>query len=486
MVVNESTGLLKDEFLEVEHREGKLLCVVLDMIRDSKVSSKDAQDFFVAPSEGKVKGSLIADIGVLGMKNNSELYPGSTTMPRTPINAGVKAYRASNSFIVDVLGFEKQGAYVGMLRNYDIPVRLDYNALVQRHLAIIASTGGGKSYTTGIVIEEMMDLDFPILIFDLHGEYNTLKYPNKEATPLQLARFGIDPMMKVNQVIEYTISGRRGTFQLKLNNKNLTVDDITKLNSRYATRMSNAQMGLLRAAIKYLEEKKGEYSLDDIIKIIELERKNMKIKEAVLQTLENIKGYGIFDVDTGSKAISIEQIANSNKVHIINLAELEEDLIREIIVAKILEDLFNYKKEIKNTGNRLKPMVLVMDECHNFVPEGRIIHTTPIIQKIAKEGRKMGLSWVFISQRPQDINKKVLSQCQTQIIMNLKNDKDIAAVSSSFEQVDKFVSAELPNLQAGRGVVCGAGLTRPLLVDFRVRKTQPGGMSANFSVGGVK
>ena len=95
----------------------------------------------------------------------------------------------------------------------------------------------------------------------------------------------------------------------------------------------------------------------------------------------------------------------------------------------------------------------------------------------------MGLSWVFISQRPQDINKKVLSQCQTQIIMNLKNDKDIGAVSSSFEQVDKFVAAELPNLQPGRGVVCGAGLTRPLLVDFRVRKTQPGGMSANFSVG---
>ena len=481
IAVYESSKLLKDEYLMVEHPEGKLLCIVLDITRDSKVNAKTAFDMIQTNSIADISGSLIADIGVLGMKNTDKAYPGRTTMPRTPLNAGLKLHRASEEFISDVLGFERRGAYVGLLRNYRIPIRLDYNGLVQRHLAIIASTGGGKSYTTGIIVEEMMNLGFPILIFDIHGEYNTLKYPNNDATPAQTARFKISPEVNVNKVIEYTFGGSPGTKTLRLDNRNLSVDDIVKLNSKYATKMSNNQIGLLRASIKYLKEKKGDYNIEDIVRIIELERKNPRIKQAVLQVLENIQGYGLFD-EKEQESISIKQIANSDKVHILNLAELEEDLLREIVVAKVLEDIFNYKRSQKLSGEKIMPMILVMDECHNFIPEGRLIHTSGIVQKIAKEGRKMGLGWIFISQRPQDINKKVLSQCQTQIIMNLKNDKDIGAVSSAFEQVDKFVVRELPTLQPGRGVVCGAGLQRPLFVDFRVRKTRAGGGSADFSV----
>jgi len=481
IAVYETAKLLKDEYLEVDHPEGVLLCLVLDITRDSKMNAKTAFDYMASKHNNEVSGSLIADIGVLGMKNTDAAYPGKTMMPRTPLNAGMKLTRASDRFISDVLGFDKNGAYVGLLRNYDIPIKLDYNGLVQRHLAIIASTGGGKSYTTGIIIEEMMNLGFPIIIFDIHGEYNTLKWPNPSATPAQLSRFKISPEVNVNKVIEYTFGGKPGTKTLKLDNKNLSVDDIVKLNSKYATKMSNNQIGLLRASIKYLRDKKGEYTLSDIVRIIELERKNPRIKQAVLQVLENIQGYGLFD-ETGQETISISQISKSDKVHILNLAELEEDLLREIVVAKVLEDLFNYKRSQRLSGEEIRPMILVMDECHNFIPEGRLIHTSGIVQKIAKEGRKMGLGWIFISQRPQDINKKVLSQCQTQIIMNLKNDKDIGAVSSAFEQVDKHVIRELPTLQPGRGVVCGAGLQRPLFVDFRVRKTKAGGGSADFSV----
>ena len=481
IAVDEFTKLKKDEFLEVDHPEGKLLCVLVALTRDSKMSAKDAFEYIDNRFTNEVSGSLIGEVAVIGMKNHDTNYPGSTAMPRTPLNAGKQVFRATEGFIASVLGFNKTGAYVGHLRNYSIPVKLDYNALVQRHLAVIASTGGGKSYTTGIMIEEMMQLDIPLLIFDIHGEYPTLKYPNKEATAEQINRFNVTPQTNMNRVVEYTISGRPGTYQLKLDNRNLTVDDIIKLNSRYATRMSNNQIGLLRAAIKYLTEKKGDYDIDDLMRVIELERKNVRIKEAVLQVLENIKGYGIFNNEPGDAAISVEHIIRSNKVHILNLSEIEEDLLREIIVGKILEDVFNYKKEARNLGKELRPMLLVMDEAHNFVPEGRTMHTSEIIYKIAKEGRKMGLGWMFISQRPQDLNKKVLSQCQTQIILNLKNDKDIGACANAFEGVDKYVAAELPHLQPGRGVVCGAGLTRPLLVDFRVRTSQPGGMSVDFT-----
>ena len=451
IAIDEMSDLKKDEYLEIEHPEGKLLGCVVGMHRDSKMSAKEAFNAIHGGQIEEVKDALIGDVAVIGMKNLDARYPGATMMPRTPLNAGLKVYRAKKSFIADVLGFDKQGAYVGHLRNYDIPVRLDYNALVQRHLAVIASTGGGKSYTTGIVIEELMPLNLPIPIFDIHGEYPTLKYPNRDATGPQLNRFGLSVESNVNKVIEYTISGRKGTYQLRLDNKNLSVDDIIKLNSRYATRMSNNQIGLLRNAVKYLVEKKGEYDLDDLIRVIELEKKNPRIKEAILQVLENIKGYGIFDNQPGETAISIPQILASNKVHILNLSEIEEELLREIIVAKVLEDIFNYKKESRNIGRELRPLVLVMDECHNFVPEGRMMHTTPIIQKIAKEGRKMGLGWVFISQRPQDINKKVLSQCQTQIIMNLKTirisaqspEPSKASIDSSLESCLTFKQVEV-------------------------------------------
>ena len=116
-----------------------------------------------------------------------------------------------------------------------------------------------------------------------------------------------------------------------------------------------------------------------------MKKKNPRIKEAILQVLENIKGYGIFDNQPGETAISIPQILASNKVHILNLSEIEEELLREIIVAKVLEDIFNYKKESRNIGRELRPLVLVMDECHNFVPEGRMMHTTPTYRKSLKK-----------------------------------------------------------------------------------------------------
>src|SRR5439155_707496 len=84
---------------------------------------------------------------------------GLLQVPRTPFRAGEPVYKAETSTIQEVIGLEedkKHGAYVGLLAGHNVPVYLDINAMVQKHVSILAKTGGGKSYVAGVLIEELM------------------------------------------------------------------------------------------------------------------------------------------------------------------------------------------------------------------------------------------------------------------------------------------------------------------------------------------
>jgi len=69
--------------------------------------------------------------------------------------------------------------YIGLLRGYDIRVELDANTLVQKHCSVLAKTGSGKSYTAAVILEELLDRKVALLIIDPHGEYASMKEPNK-------------------------------------------------------------------------------------------------------------------------------------------------------------------------------------------------------------------------------------------------------------------------------------------------------------------
>ena len=115
----------------------------------------------------------LADINVLG-----SLLDGKLKMPTVPPVPGSAVYTASDKIIKDVLHSTENGIYVGILRGHHVKVSLNPDVLLKKHLSIISSTGGGKSYSAGIIIEELLKRRYPVVVIDVADEYREMIYPN--------------------------------------------------------------------------------------------------------------------------------------------------------------------------------------------------------------------------------------------------------------------------------------------------------------------
>jgi len=89
---------------------------------------------------------------------------------------------AEDELITKTLGLTKSGLYVGLLEGKPtIKTFIDPEKLLTRHLAVIAKSGVGKSYSVAVILEELMEKGFPVIVIDPHGEYSSMKYENQHA-----------------------------------------------------------------------------------------------------------------------------------------------------------------------------------------------------------------------------------------------------------------------------------------------------------------
>ncbi len=100
-------------------------------------------------------------------------------MPTSPARPGEQVFFADEKLIKASLGLSKGDMYIGLLKGYDLRVELDANTLVQKHCSILAKTGSGKSYTSAVILEELLDRKVALLVIDPHGEYGSMKEPNR-------------------------------------------------------------------------------------------------------------------------------------------------------------------------------------------------------------------------------------------------------------------------------------------------------------------
>src|SRR3989344_3060198 len=160
----------------------------------------------------------IAICGLIGFRDNNKLKH-----INIPLEIGSEVLYAQDDFVKEVLGLvEEKGAYIGVVDGREnIKVFLDINKMLTKHLSVIAKTGTGKSFFSGVIVEELIDKNVPILIIDPHGEYPSLKEASKEIE--ELNKFGIKAKGYLNKIQEFSpdISINREAKPLKLNNKNL-------------------------------------------------------------------------------------------------------------------------------------------------------------------------------------------------------------------------------------------------------------------------
>ncbi len=464
--VSDSMDTKRSDYIKVWHEsDGWTLAQISTITRSSEeFSIEEAVDVAEGTSRvGELDEQIIAEATVIGSRDKE----GVLHVPRSPFSPGDKLFKADEQLIKQTLGLMRGDVYIGLLEGQSIHVNLDANNLVQKHCSILAKTGAGKSYTGGVILEELLDKKVPLLIIDPHGEYATLKYQNDDRKA-NFERYGITPKGYATQVTVYTPANKllnpSADTLFRLNGINLTTKDMMQL---FSEDSSQNQTGILFEAVTKLKVEKQKYTIDDII--FEVGQNKSKIKWNVISKLETLRETGILS----DKATTINELVQDGRASIIDMKGVNPDL-QSMIVAKLCTDLFEARKL-----NLVPPMMLVLEEAHNFCPEkgfGRTI-SSDILRTIASEGRKFGLGLMVVSQRPARVDKNILSQCNTQIIMKVTNPNDLQAISKGLEGISSDVIDDIKRLSPGVAMIVSTYIERPILVDIRTKKSKHGGAS---------
>jgi len=402
----------------------------------------------------------LAKCNILGFRNDK----GVLKSVKYPLEPGTDVEIAEDEFIQTTLGLNKSkyGAYIGKLEGKDIKVYLDLNRLLTRHCSILAKTGSGKSFAASVLIEEIMERNVPVVIIDPHGEYGTLKFPNDETEGFE--RFDVKAKGYKERIIEFSpdIKKNPNAKQLTLSSNNLTGKELMHL---LPAKLSGVQIGMLYSAIKEMGD---QVDFDTLL--FSLQQEEINAKWSLINIVEYLKNLNIFS----KTPTSVQELVQPTKGTVINLKGVPEE-IQEMIVYKIIRDLFDARK-----NNEIPPFFLVIEESHNFCPERNFkeAKSSSVIRSVASEGRKFGLGLAVITQRPARLDKNVLSQCNTQIILKLTNPNDLKSISSSVEGVTAETEDAIKNLYIGTAMVVGV-VDMPLFVDIRPRMSKHGGDSIN-------
>jgi len=382
--------------------------------------------------------------------------------PKVPFAPNSPVFAAPKDFISSTLGLDKGGAYMGLLEGYDIKVFVDTSRMIKKHISILAKTGAGKSYAGGVLLEELAEKKVPVVIIDPHGEYKTLRLNNRNKKEARyFERFGIESKNYRDQIQVFGVNSGKA---LRLNSK-LKADEIFAM---LPAGLSASQKGLLYTALRNLDGR--DYTLRDVIE--EVSDTNSQAKWNLVSMLEFLDGTKLFSANPTLP----KDIVQPGKISIIDLKE-DRPEIQQIVALKLIEDLFRARKH-----GRIPPFLLMIEEAHNFCPERGFgeVASSKVIRTVASEGRKFGFGLCIVTQRPARVDKSVLSQCNTQIILKVTNPNDLKAITDSVEGVTSGLKEEIKDLPVGVAMVVGV-TDQPVIIDIRVRRTMHGGEEIQIS-----
>lgn len=364
-----------------------------------------------------------------------------------------------------------------LIAREDVPVALSAKHVVSRHLAILAMTGGGKTVAARRIIRELIELRYPLVIFDPHGDYLGF-FEKKALFPKSQIRI-LYPMIRVRNdnvdIISDLIEkmGKKLTdaqqqFYLYLLSRTQVADGETA--AEYIQRLVDHAASVAAKKMKKdetadeLENTRGG-TINAVKRSLEFVLANlrqMEVNNARLRSQDRFKDYKFDEMPDPTD--SPDKIVSPGVVSIFYLAGYDH-LNQSAIVSIVLEALFNHRSTLSNV---IPPFQAVVEEAHNFIPsrqEGTDeTPSLPTIRKVITEGRKFGTGLVLISQRPSRLDETTLAQCNSFLVLRLVNPRDKNFVRSVMENLSEADANILQTFGPGQGIVSGQAVRFPLLV----------------------
>ena len=363
------------------------------------------------------------------------------------------------------------------------PVTLD--ASHARVLLICGKRGSGKSYTLGVLVEELFQHEPRpcILLVDPMGIFWTLGQGADAAGP------GLPITVLVpgepSRVYSAALLARFQTLGIALQRLTLTPSALSvEAWCELFDFSINEPLGIaLARATHTLAEVGASFDLRDLEETVQQDAfAHDRTKEALRNRLQMAGRWGLFD----AKASSLVESLTPERIHVVDCSVLDygPQGLRNLVLAVIARQLFTARHaarqqaalgEIAHT-----PVWLLLDEAHQFVPHGTSSLAKDALIRWVKEGRQPGLSCVLASQQPSSLDQEVLSQCDALITHKLTNIDDLDAANRlSQAYMGAPLRVYIRHLKdSGQAVLVDDARERVAMLQVRARRTRHGGAEA--------
>jgi hypothetical protein len=385
----------------------------------------------------------------------------------------------------------------------------------QRHASILGSTGSGKSWSVALMLERASRLKFPnLIVLDMHGEYEPLtKTKGGFAEGFHIAGPGdLEKPPPGAIFLPYWMLNRDEMLSMILDRSDQNAPNQASRFTSHVREMKD----------KTLESEKREdvrktftvdspipYSIDDLVKLLqeddtrkgvgakggdvkgEWEGRLTRFVSRLRAKLED-RRYG-FMFQPPKEALNYKWLAEqvgrllisdgkSPGVKVVDFSEVPSDVLPVVtgVFARLL-----YSVQFWMDPTKRRPFALICDEAHLYLPvrsdadavERQALDT---FERIAKEGRKYGVSIVVVSQRPSDVSRTILSQCNNFLVLRLTNDEDQSVVRRLMPDSMAGVIDVLPLMDTGEAILLGDAVLLPARIRLDAPTIHPASATRDF------
>jgi len=364
---------------------------------------------------------------------------------------------------------------------------LNTEALLSRHFALLGSTGSGKSNAAALIMHRIIEsAPFAhIVVIDPHGEYpqsfdgkSMVFNVDNLALPYWLMNFeehgevfitseGVERELD-RAILARCLGKARAKSVLASPGDDVSVDSPLPY--------------LMADLMGALDSEMGR--LDNVSEI----SRYVRLKNRMDEVLRDNRYSFMFDrsltTDTMKRFLSrvLRMESDGKPLAIIDLSGVPTDIV-SVVVALVARIVMDHAIWSRNDAHR--PILLVCEEAHRYVPIERVTSGAAVrrsLERIAKEGRKYGVSLGLISQRPSDLAEGALSQCGTIITMRMNNERDQLCVRNAMPEGGRSLLDSLPGLRKGECIISGEGVSLPVraMLDLLPESKQPHSKEPSF------
>lgn len=426
----------------------------------------------------------IAELGLVG-----ELWRDKTGQA-TIFARGVTAYPSLGNRVRVASKAELGAAFcgepghsvrVGTIRqDSTIPAMIRVDELLGKHVAILGTTGTGKSCTTALILRSILERNpaAHIVLLDPHNEYATafsewaeVISPRNMQLPFWLLNF--------EEVVEVLISDPSRKAEIEILQELIPI-----AKARYSAGRARDNQVMRRAMTpdqsRFTVDTPVPYRISDITGLIDermgkLENKrDLSPYRNLRSRIDSISQDGRYAFMFGSLTVydGMTQVlsrifrvpVNNKPITIVELTGLPTEIVN-VVVSVLARMTFDFA----HWSEGKVPVTLVCEEAHRYVPAADHMGFGPCkraISKIAKEGRKYGVALCIVSQRPAEVDATILSQCNTVFALRMSNDRDQEIVTSAITDTGSGLLEFLPSLGQREALAFGDGVALPVRIKF--------------------